>query len=83
VSVANPSSPDAGVELLRAYNEFEKNFRVRQAITGCFLVLICMPLGTMLDWFVYPEHLLKFLFFGRLLCDIPVLVLLLILLRPL
>jgi signal transduction histidine kinase len=57
---------------MQAYYESEKGFRVHQARIGCIIVLTCMPLGALLDYFVYPDHLLKFLFFGRLMCDVAV-----------
>ncbi len=66
-------------ELHRAYREADKGFRVQQAKIGCILVLICMPLGLSLDWFVYPDRVLSILIFGRLLCDVAVLPLFLIL----
>jgi len=66
------SAVTESAELMRAYEESEKDFRIQQARIGCILVLICMPLGSGLDWFVYPGHLVSFLIFGRLLCDLAV-----------
>jgi signal transduction histidine kinase len=66
------STPTEAADLMQAYYESEKGFRVQQALIGCIIVLTCMPLGSLLDYYVYPDHLLKFLFFGRLLCDLAV-----------
>src|SRR5580704_10741088 len=68
--LATKLAPAQSAELLRKFRESEKAFRVQQARVGCVLVLICMPLGCGLDWFVYPHHFLSFLIFGRLLCDL-------------
>jgi len=54
--------------LSKAYHEADRDFRVEQAKVGCILVLICMPLGSSLDWFVYP-HLFWRILVNRLLCD--------------
>ena len=56
-----------------------KIFRIQRGKIGCILVLICMPAGLGLDWFMYPGHLVSFFIFGRLLCDLAVLPLYLIL----
>lgn len=78
------TTPQAGVsdELVQAYRTSDRAFRVQQAKIGCILVLVCMPLGLALDWFVYPNLVLTFLIFGRLLCDVAVLPLYWALRRP-
>jgi signal transduction histidine kinase len=53
----------------------------QQALVGCLLVLVCMPLGWTLDWFVYPQQLWHFFFVSRLGCDVLVLPLAYILYR--
>jgi signal transduction histidine kinase len=57
--------------LASSYKEADRGFRVQQAKVGCVLVLACMPLGFLLDWFVYPKLLWPFLG-SRLLCDLAV-----------
>src|SRR5207302_3988413 len=44
-------------ELRSGYHDADRDFRVQQAKIGCVLVLLCMPLGALLDWFVY-RHLM-------------------------
>lgn len=58
--------------LARGYRAADREFRVQQAKIGCVLVLTCMPLGTLLDWFVYPE-LLREILVSRIACDLAVL----------
>jgi len=67
--------------LKRRYHETDRGFRVGQAKVGCILVLICMPLGLSLDWFVYPGSVGR-LFADRMLCDVAVLPVFLLLRRP-
>jgi signal transduction histidine kinase len=55
------------------YYEADRDFRVQQAKVGCILVLVCMPLGLSLDWFVYGDRfpILPFLLW-RAVCDVAV-----------
>lgn len=91
-SIDNPATLDAGRVaadavtsderlLRRRYHETDRGFRVGQAKVGCILVLICMPLGVSLDWFVYPK-LIPALLADRILCDIAVLPVYLLLRTP-
>ncbi len=82
--IASASQPEISdhAQLLNAFRESERDFRVHQAWIGCILVLICMPAGAWLDWFVYPEHVSGFFIFGRLLCDVAVAPLYWILTQP-
>ena len=66
------SEPPDQALVARGYAEADRDFRVHQAWIGCVLVLVCMPLGAALDWFVYPRHL-GTIFARRLVCDLAVL----------
>jgi signal transduction histidine kinase len=44
-------------QLRREFLDYNRDFRIRTSKMGCFLALVLMPAGTLLDWFVYPgEH---------------------------
>lgn len=60
------------VSLASGYRASDREFRIQQAKIGCILVLTCMPLGTLLDWYVYPA-LLPEIFVSRIACDLAVL----------
>ncbi len=47
--------------LLPAYREADRRARVRQSRIGCWLLLVLMPAGISLDWFVYPENIRQLL----------------------
>ena len=67
---ASASAPELDPrQLAGAYHEFDRDFRVQVAKVGFFLVLVCVPLGISLDWFVYPE-LRGPIFVARVLCDL-------------
>ncbi|MEM8875157.1 MAG: ATP-binding protein [Planctomycetota bacterium] len=69
----------ATIDTVLPFDEEQRNFAVRQARIGCWLVLLCMPLGLLLDYFVYPAELLHFFVIARLGCDVLVLPLFLLL----
>src|SRR5579863_6732373 len=48
-------------ELQKAYEEYNKQERIRLLKIGCWLVIVGMPAGVSLDQSVYPEHLKYFL----------------------
>jgi signal transduction histidine kinase len=58
--------PEAVVQ--EAFQKADIDMRVRQSKIGCILLLVLVPAGVTLDFFVYPAHLLEFSLI-RLLCD--------------
>ena len=64
--------PPTATAFWSAYADSDRDLRVRHARAGCILVLLLMPAGLTLDYFVYPRLLNTFLV-GRLLCDVAVL----------
>jgi len=53
-------------EALRAYADYEREITGGHLKVGCWLVMTLMPLGVILDYFVYPEKL-GFFFLLRIL----------------
>jgi signal transduction histidine kinase len=47
--------------VLQTYADYEQGISVRHLRVGCLLVVALMPLGILLDYFVYPEKLGQFL----------------------
>ena len=47
-------------QIRKLYQEADQKLRLRQSIIGCVLVLILIPAGISLDYFVYPEYLVTF-----------------------
>jgi two-component system sensor histidine kinase PhcS len=43
-------------DVLKAYEEYERNTNLRHLDIGCWLVMTLMPAGTLLDLVVYPRH---------------------------
>lgn len=68
VSLAPAHDP----HLLEAYQNANRELRIRHAKVGCVLALVLVPAGSSLDYFVYPE-LLWPIFQIRLLCDLALL----------
>jgi two-component system sensor histidine kinase PhcS len=60
---------DNAAPLEKAYREFERNLRVRQAKAAGVLAMVLMPAGVTLDYFVYPK-LITWLFAIRIACDV-------------
>ena len=54
-------------EALRAYEDYERSTNLRHLNIGCWLVMILMPAGTVLDHFIYPKQV-EFFFDLRLIC---------------
>lgn len=61
------TSVDAGI--LRAFQAYEAQARIANTKIGCFLVVILMPAGVLLDMFVYPGEVAAF-FKIRLACSV-------------
>lgn len=56
-------------DLNREYAEYDRGVRLSNVRIASFLVIVLVPFGAVLDWFVYPQFLLPF--FGlRLLCSL-------------
>jgi two-component system, sensor histidine kinase PhcS len=55
-------------DLRAAFIEHERQVRISTGRLACWLVILLMPLGTIADWFMYPERLGDFLKL-RLLCS--------------
>src|SRR5438552_9754972 len=55
-------------EVLKAYHANEARERITNTKVGCALVVTLMPVGSLLDYFVYPDELWPFLG-SRLLCS--------------
>lgn len=67
---------------LRArYREADLDTRVRHSIAGCWLAMVLMPAGSVLDWFAYPDRL-AWLGGLRIACDLAILPVLLLLRTP-
>jgi signal transduction histidine kinase len=56
-------------QALDAYAEYESRITRRHLEVGCLLVMVLMPLGVVLDYFVYPQMVPAF-FKVRLLCSL-------------
>jgi signal transduction histidine kinase len=56
-------------EFWEAFLANEREVRISTGKLACTLVFVLMPFGTILDYFVYPEHLVEFLKL-RLLCSL-------------
>ncbi len=56
-------------EALKAYEDYERSTNLRHLDIGCWLVMILMPAGAVLDYFVYPRNAAFFLVL-RLLCAV-------------
>ncbi|MGB7767263.1 MAG: ATP-binding protein [Verrucomicrobiia bacterium] len=54
-------------EALKVYAEYEHQITIRHLKFGCYLVMLLMPAGAVLDYYVYPHKLVDFLTL-RLLC---------------
>lgn len=54
-------------EALKAYEDYERNTNLRHLDIGCWLIMILMPAGAVLDYFVYPREAPFFLVL-RLVC---------------
>ena len=52
-----------------AYDQYNRQVRIRNAKIASLLVIVLMPIGSLLDWFVYPHLLIPF--FGlRIACSV-------------
>lgn len=67
-SLTNDQLADAP-EVLRAYAEYERQITVRHLKVGCWLVMVLMPVGLTLDFFVYPK-LVGFFLELRVICSV-------------
>ena len=47
-------------EVQRAYADYERRIYVRHLEVGSYLVMVLMPAGVVLDYFVYPRHCAHF-----------------------
>src|ERR1700683_5208780 len=56
-------------DLNREYAEYDRGVRLSNVRIASFLVIVLMPFGAILDWFVYPQFLLP-LFGLRRLCSL-------------
>lgn len=65
-----------------AYKEEERETRLLHAKVGCILTLLLVPIGSSLDYFVYPE-LFKSILIARIVCDAPLIIYLILLYSPL
>lgn len=68
-------------EIGRAYQEADRDLRIRHSKVWCVLALVLMPAGVSLDYFVYP-HLVEPILKIRLLCDVGVGAILVLLYTP-
>jgi two-component system sensor histidine kinase PhcS len=59
------NNPQSEVEVLQTYADYERQITLRHLKVGCYLVMLLMPLGVVLDYFVYPAYL-EFFFTLRL-----------------
>ena len=42
-------------EVLKTYADYERQITIQHLEVGCYLVMLLMPVGVVLDYFVYPE----------------------------
>lgn len=54
-------------KIQQLYSDFENNLLLRRSILGCILCIIFVPLGSLVDYFLYKQHAETF-FLGRILC---------------
>ena len=54
-------------EIQKAFAEYDRKVTLNNVIVGCLLGIVLMPLGTVLDYFVYRPEVFYFLKL-RLLC---------------
>jgi two-component system sensor histidine kinase PhcS len=62
-------TPTATGALRSAFDKYDREVILNNIKVGCLIGVLFMPLGTVLDWFVYPEDLGYFLKL-RLLCSL-------------
>jgi signal transduction histidine kinase len=56
-------------EFQRAFAEHERAGRLQTGRLACLLVVLLMPVGVVLDYWVYPDRLWQFLLYYRLSCS--------------
>jgi len=68
-------------EIQKAYQEWDRSAAIYNFKVACYLGLVMMPAGVVLDYFVYPDKVWEFLKL-RLLFDVLIVGFLLLLLKP-
>ncbi len=58
---------DLGLQV--QYEQYNRQVRIRNARIASLLVIVLMPIGSLLDWFVYPQLLIPF-FALRIACSV-------------
>jgi signal transduction histidine kinase len=61
--------PQIGREAWKSYRDYEGQITIQHLRIGCLLVMALMPVGVLLDYFVYPSKLRYFLAL-RLVCSL-------------
>lgn len=61
-------------ELKQSFFEYNREVRISNSKAGCMLVVVLMPAGVSLDYFVYPDKLGLF-FILRMICSLLALIL--------
>ncbi len=56
-------------EIHKAFIEYDRQVILNNVIVGCLVGIVLMPLGTLLDYYVYPQDVVYFLKL-RLLCSL-------------
>ena len=56
-------------ELKNSFFEYNRDVRILNSKAGCMLVVVLMPAGILLDYFVYPQEV-GFFFQLRLICSV-------------
>jgi signal transduction histidine kinase len=56
-------------ELKQSFFEYNRDYRIANSKVGCMLVVVLMPAGFLLDYFVYPQNV-KFFFLLRIICSL-------------
>lgn len=62
-----PENPES--DLKRTFLEYNRESRIANSRVGCMLAVTLMPAGSLLEYFVYPQHL-GFFFKLRILCSL-------------
>src|SRR5688572_13374939 len=55
---AAPDASDAAIS--SAYREHDRRIRLKYSDAACMLIALLVPLGSCLDYFVYPQQLYEF-----------------------
>jgi signal transduction histidine kinase len=61
VKAKDQSRSKTQAEILQTYADYERQITIRHLEIGCYLVMVLMPAGVLLDHYVYPDKIAFFL----------------------